>query len=133
MGIARLAFSTHFGEKLMAAAKQRSFLAVRALRSLFTGGAHRLSGESACMHQGKVVARRRAGIVFEVGAPSMLRHSGAMPPCSHQHCSHQLRLVMLGGSALTTAASHNTSLNADAQAHSCAARTRLVCAGQLQR
>ena len=113
----------------MDAAKQRSFVAVRALRSLFTEGAHRLSGESACMHQGKVVARRRGGIVFGVGAPSMLRHSGAIPVCSHQHCSHQVRPGMLAWSALATAASPNRSLNADAQGHPCAPRTRLVCAG----
>ena len=117
----------------MAAAKQRSFVAVGALRSLFAGAAFLRSDNWARLYQGEVVARRRAGILLRVGAPCMLRHSGAMPPCLHQHCSHQLRLGMLAWSTLATAASHNRSLNADAQAHPCAARTRLVCAGQLQR
>ena len=108
-------------------------MAVRAPRSLFAGGAYRRAGDWAHLHQCKVVARRRAGSVFGVGAPCVLRHSEAMPPCLHQHSSRQLLCAVHAWSALAPTASHTRSLDADAQVHPCAARTRPVCAGQLRR
>jgi hypothetical protein len=56
-----------------------------------------------------------------------------MPPFNRQHRLRKLHLVAPGWLALASAAAYNRSINPDAQVRPCAARTRLVCAGYLQR
>jgi hypothetical protein len=56
-----------------------------------------------------------------------------MPPFNGLHPLRQLHPGVPGWLALAGAAAYNRSINTDAQVRPCAARTRLVCAGYLQR
>jgi hypothetical protein len=59
--------------------------------------------------------------------------SWPMPPFTSLHSLRKSRLGAPGWLALSTAAAYNRSINTDAQVRPCALRTRLVCAGYLQR
>ena len=105
------------------------------------------SGERVCaagLTRAALVVRARA----PVGRSLRLRYAGLlchwlsctsalpwspMPPSNRQHRVCQSHLGAPGWLALAASAAYNRSINTDAQVRPCAARTRLVCAGYLQR